>query len=56
MRKLGLIFIYHKSEVSGQLPEETVRISRLYEAKSLDKLISEMFMYLKFDIYLDLIY
>ena len=52
-----LIFIYYKSEANlvwkfrqDQLREETVRISQLYEAKS------EVFICLKFDIYLDLIY
>ena len=41
-----------------RLPKETVRISQLYEAKSLNELIKVkcLFIYLKFDIYLDLIY
>ena len=41
-----LIFIYYKLEVSGQLPEEIVRISQLYEAKSLNKLIKVKCLYI----------
>ena len=54
VQKFGLIFIYYKSRSQAdrvwefgqdQLPKETVRISQLYEAKSLNKLIKVKCLY-----------